>query len=225
MFQFALPYREAIKIAKKLAHSISTEETRYYLNGIFIHKTDGKHIAVSTDGHMLSKIELLVDDSYEGEFPSVIFPAQVVKQIEQIKLAASEKKNAVVLISIDANALRYEIDCRGQTSGGRLIDGHFPDYTRVIPADWKSFTNEYGGQGFSPLYLAAIMKAASFNAETFKADTRPVRMFFQGGNAAIIQETDPAVLYIIMPLRAAFPQHKHPVAQTETANDTEGAAA
>lgn len=207
MITFSLQYREAIKIAKKLAHSMSNEETRYYLKGFFMHKnSDGKHFAVSTDGHRLTRIE--VNPVYEGEFPSVIFPREAVKQIVGIKLSAADKKKQLVTFQIDG--LKYQIECLGQVAGGKLVDGTFPDYSRTIPAGYKDYTNEYRTEGFSSVYLAEVMEAASYDADHFKASSRAVRILFQGGYPAVILEEDATVLYILMPRRSSFPLHEHP---------------
>jgi DNA polymerase-3 subunit beta len=221
MFTFTLTYAEALKMAKKLAHSVGKQETRYYLCGFFVHRSDENHYAVSTDGHMLTRLEIHPEYDPKGEFPAVIFPTGAIKQIESFRLSTSERKNATVLFSIDG--LLYEIECLGQKAGGKLVDGHYPDYSRVIPGGWRDYTNEYANEGFSPIYLAAVLKAASYNAERFKADTRPVRLFFEGGSPAVVQESDPSVLYIIMPMRSVLPEHRH--VKPETVAGPEAASA
>jgi DNA polymerase III sliding clamp (beta) subunit (PCNA family) len=219
---FTLTYAEALKMAKKLAHSVSKQETRDYLCGFFVHRSEDKHYAVSTDGHMLTRLEINPDYDPKGEFPAVIFPTAAIKQIESFKLSMSERRNATVLFSVDG--LLYEIECLGRKAGGKLVDGHYPDYSRVIPSGWQCYTNEYQREGFSPVYLAAVMKAASYNANTFKAEARPVRLFFEGGGPAVVQENDPAVLYIVMPMRSALPEHRHAKPEPAT-GDSPGLAA
>jgi DNA polymerase III sliding clamp (beta) subunit (PCNA family) len=230
MFQFSIPYREAIKIAKKLAHSMSTEETRYYLKGFFMHQAaDGKHYAVSTDGHMLTRIQINPKYGEEPdptaiatmpkqkvEFPAVIFPAQAVKQIEGIKVKASEKDKSFVTFRVqrEGEAVlrhRYEIECGDYLGSGKLIEGTYPDYQRIIPSNWRQYTNTYQGQtslgngqecGFAARYLARIMKAASYDADHFKEGHGAVQFHFDGASAAVVTErNDKSVLYIIMPTR------------------------
>lgn len=215
MFQFQLPYREAIKIAKKLAHSVAKEEhRRWSLQGFYLtREQDGNHYAISTDGRKLTKIKINPVYGEEGAimklpFPAMIFPAVALKQIEQIKLASSDKSRRFVMFKIDN--LDYRIELDDLVFVGRLHGGEYPDYQRIVP-DYKSFTNQYGTEGFSPVYLAEIMKAASYDAEQFKATATPVRFFFEAGNAGVIlEERDPDILYVVYPMRArGFPEHKH----------------
>ncbi len=209
MFTFSLPYFVAVKLAKKLAHSVDTRETRYYMCGFFLHKADdGKHYAVSTNGHIMTRLEIVPE--YDGEFPAVIFPTEALKQIERMK--PDNKKRSVVTFRVDPKIHFYEIDCELQRAGGKLIDGNYPDYTRCIPSGWRSYTNEYGGVGFSPIYLASIMKAASYDANTFKASSDGVRIFFEKEGPAVITEVkDSTVHYVIMPTRGGdFHEHKEP---------------
>jgi DNA polymerase III sliding clamp (beta) subunit (PCNA family) len=219
MFTFSMPYSDAWKIAKKIAHSMSTDANRYYLNGFFVHRAEGgEHYAVSTDGHKLTRIRLRVGNCSQGDFPAVIFPTQTVKQIESIKLSLIEKQDCVVEFRVNADQHRYEVECLGQTFGGKLAEGNFPDYMRVIPSGWREFTNEYGECGFSPIYLAEIMKAASYDAVKFKASTSGVRMFFENGSpGVVVEEKDPSVLYVIMPMRTSMPKHER-----TKPRDTEG---
>lgn len=215
MFTFTIQYTEAMKIAKKLAHSMSNQESRYYLCGVFMHKDGEQHYAVSTDGHMLTR--LTIAPRYEtDDFPSVIFPASLIKQLDGLKLSAGTRTTATVTFRVAKS--RYEIECLGQIAGGKLVDGTYPDYQRVIPMGWQSFTNEYVDTGFSPVYLSAILKAASYDAGAFKATATPVRMFFSGQQPAVLIEAkDPKVLYVLMPMRTELPEHRHTVATSEAA--------
>lgn len=207
MFQFSLQYKEAIKIAKKVAHSMGKEEIRYYLKSFFLHKADdGKHYAVSTDGHRLTRLEVHTA-MYDGSFPGMIFPASAIKQIESLK--PSNKSKSMVAFKIDDSSA-YTIECEGQIAGGKLLEATYPDYHRVIPSGWQDFGNEYKDIGFSPVYLGEIMKAASYNADTFGKSQNAIRIFFEGGSpAVIVEEKDPSVLYVLMPKRAFMPEHQH----------------
>jgi DNA polymerase-3 subunit beta len=112
--------------------AISTEETRYYLNGIYLHtlERDGsRHLrAVATDGHRLARVELELPVGAEG-MPSVIVPRKTVGEVRKLadELAAGE----VVEVALSAARIRFKVGAAVLRS--RLIDGTFPDYERVIP--------------------------------------------------------------------------------------------
>jgi DNA polymerase-3 subunit beta len=99
--------------------AISTEETRYYLNGVFLHTQDGNLRAVATDGHRLSRHQV----AYTGEdaFKGVIMPRKTVGLLPK----------GVVSVSVSDTKIRIEAGDFVITS--KLIDGTFPDYERVIP--------------------------------------------------------------------------------------------
>ncbi len=114
--------------------AISTEETRYYLNGIFLHVVGGetpKFRAVATDGHRLARIELDVPDGAKG-MPDVIVPRKCVAEIRKLL----DEVDGPVEIQLSGSKIRFKLGPEG--AGGavltsKLIDGTFPDYSRVIP--------------------------------------------------------------------------------------------
>ena len=124
--------------------AISTEETRYYLNGIYIHAGQAGGIrvlrAVATDGHRLARVEMALPAGAE-EMPGVILPRKTV--IELHKLIA--ETDAPAQVSLSSSKVRFTVGDVTLTS--KLIDGTFPDYERVIPSgndkvlevDCKSF--------------------------------------------------------------------------------------
>jgi DNA polymerase-3 subunit beta len=111
--------------------AISTEETRYYLNGIYLHaaKSDGVAVlrAVATDGHRLARVELPLPEGAAG-MPGVIVPRKTVGELRKL----IEESDADVAISLSDAKIRFGFDNAVLTS--KLIDGTFPDYERVIPA-------------------------------------------------------------------------------------------
>ena len=114
---------------KKVRGSISSEETRYYLNGVYLTVVDGKMFAVSTDGHRLS-LSHVVDIDMPA--PNVIVPKKIVYEL--IKLLPSYEGN----LSLKINETRVEIQIGDIIVGSKLIDGTFPDYTRVIPDEGQT---------------------------------------------------------------------------------------
>lgn len=111
--------------------AISTEETRYYLNGIYFHtvEDEGKLMlrAVATDGHRLARAQTAAPQGSEG-MPGIIVPRKAVGEIQKLV----EDPDASVTIEVSETKIRLTVGAVVLTS--KLIDGTFPDYTRVIPA-------------------------------------------------------------------------------------------
>ena len=115
----------------KTKHAISNEETRYYLNGIYLHSAQDDQgipqlMAVATDGHRLALAKTLLPSNAQ-DIPGIIIPRKAVNEI--VKLLDSY--DGEVNIKISSNKIVLQIGDSIITS--KLIDGKFPDYTRVIP--------------------------------------------------------------------------------------------
>ncbi|HWT96633.1 MAG TPA: DNA polymerase III subunit beta [Terriglobales bacterium] len=110
--------------------AISTEETRYYLNGIYLHAfSTGKQKslrAVATDGHRLARVEMPLPEGAEN-IPGVIVPRKMVNEIRKL----IEEVEGMVEVSLSDSRIRFAFNDTILTS--KLIDGSFPDYQRVIP--------------------------------------------------------------------------------------------
>jgi DNA polymerase-3 subunit beta len=127
---FELPAPSLIQIIDKTRFAISTEETRYYLNGIFLHVTDdGDPMlkAAATDGHRLARVTLPRPAGAEG-MPDVIVPRKCVAELRKL---LDESGSNAIQIDLSASKIRFTFDSAVLTS--KLIDGTFPDYSRVIP--------------------------------------------------------------------------------------------
>ena len=110
--------------------AISTEETRYYLNGIFLHVTDDDLRAAATDGHRLARFTIAKPDGAEG-MPDVIVPRKCVAELRKL---LEEAPASNVLIDLSASKVRFTLGGEnGVVLTSKLIDGTFTDYSRVIP--------------------------------------------------------------------------------------------
>jgi len=111
--------------------AISTEETRYYLNGIYFHSVedDGELVlrAVATDGHRLARAQIDAPVGSDG-MPGIIIPRKAVGEIQRLL----EDPDGSVTVELSDTKIRLTLDSLVLTS--KLIDGTFPDYNRVIPA-------------------------------------------------------------------------------------------
>lgn len=129
--RFSLAAGDLKKLIEKTQFAISNEETRYYLNGIFMHTTDvdGHTMlrAVATDGHRLARVEIPAPSGAAG-MPGVIVPRKAVTEVQKL----IEDLSADVVIEMSTTKARFTFGDVVLTS--KLIDGTFPDYGRVIPA-------------------------------------------------------------------------------------------
>lgn len=111
--------------------AISTEETRYYLNGIYFHCVEDEGTmmlrAVATDGHRLAQAQTASPDGCEG-MPGIIVPRKAVGEVQKLL----DDPNASVTVELSDTKIRFTVGNVILTS--KLIDGTFPDYNRVIPA-------------------------------------------------------------------------------------------
>jgi DNA polymerase-3 subunit beta len=127
--QFELPAETLKQIIDKTRFAISTEETRYYLNGIFWHVADdGQPVlkAAATDGHRLARVTLPRPDGAEG-MPDIIIPRKCVAELRKLL----DEIDGSVGVSLSSSKIRFDLGQALLTS--KLIDGTFPDYSRVIP--------------------------------------------------------------------------------------------
>jgi DNA polymerase III subunit beta len=130
--RFTLSAGELKELIDAVRFAISTEETRYYLNGIYLHATTGpapKLRGVATDGHRLARIELELPAG-AADMPGVIVPRKCVNEVR--KLLDEMAADAPVEISLSPAKVRFRFSA-DSTLTSKLIDGTFPDYTRVIP--------------------------------------------------------------------------------------------
>src|SRR6185295_8849222 len=133
---FELPAATLRQIIDKTRFAISTEETRYYLNGIYFHVSDGEPLAggvnqpvlkaAATDGHRLARVTVPRPDG-AGGMPGVIIPRKCVAELRKLL----DELDGTVQVSLSESKIRFGLGNAVLTS--KLIDGTFPDYTRVIP--------------------------------------------------------------------------------------------
>jgi DNA polymerase III subunit beta len=124
--RFELPAATLRQIIDKTRFAISTEETRYYLMGIFLHIADEQLKAAATDGHRLARVTVAKPDGADG-MPDVIVPRKCVAELRKLL----EELEGTVEVSMSPTKIRFGLGSAVLTS--KLIDGTFPDYNRVIP--------------------------------------------------------------------------------------------
>ncbi len=109
--------------------AMSMEETRYFLNGIYLHRMDGMLRAVATDGHRLARADLPAD-GLPAEMPGIIIPRKTINEIRKL---LDDVKDEHLTISLTDTRINFKVGHFSLTS--KLIDGKFPEYERIIPAN------------------------------------------------------------------------------------------
>ena len=119
------------RLIDKTRFAISTEETRYYLNGIYLHCAETQGVptlrAVATDGHRLARVEIPRPEGAEG-MPGVIVPRKAVNEVRKLL----DDVEGDISVALSDTKIRFSFQDVVLTS--KLIDGTFPDYQRVIPS-------------------------------------------------------------------------------------------
>ena len=118
------------RLFDKSKFAISTEETRYYLNGVYMHVATGEDgqvlRCVATDGHRLARIDAGLPDG-ASDMPGVIVPRKTVNEMRKLL----DDDDQEIAVSVSETKVRFATPAITLTS--KVIDGTFPDYTRVIP--------------------------------------------------------------------------------------------
>jgi len=127
---FSAPAPVLRRLFDKSRFAISTEETRYYLNGVYMHVADGEGgrslRCVATDGHRLARVDAPLPEGAEA-MPGVIVPRKTVAELKKLL----DDDETVIAVSVGETKVRFATPTITLTS--KVIDGTFPDYTRVIP--------------------------------------------------------------------------------------------
>ncbi|MFB9150118.1 DNA polymerase III subunit beta [Roseovarius ramblicola] len=127
---FSVPAATLRRLFDKSKFAISTEETRYYLNGVYMHvsEADGGQVlrCVATDGHRLARIDADLPQG-AGDMPGVIVPRKTVGELRKLL----DDDDMKIAVSVSETKVRFATPDITLTS--KVIDGTFPDYTRVIP--------------------------------------------------------------------------------------------
>ena len=199
---FTLSSGDLRRLIEKTRFAISTEETRYYLNGIYLHqaKDNGSGAAmlraVATDGHRLAQSQVALPEGAAG-MPGIIVPRKTV--LEVVKLIEGE--DTEVQISLSSSKIRFAAGHLVLTS--KLIDGTFPDYERVIPRNHDK-TLEVDAKAFSD----AVDRDSTISLEK----SRAVKLMLADGRMTLVvnnpdsgsAEEEVAVDYNKEPLEIGF---------------------
>ena len=158
---FSLAATELYSLIDRTRFAISTEETRYYLNGIYLHAAnrDGADVlrAVATDGHRLASVEIPLPAG-AGGMPGIIVPRKTVVELHKLIEGTAND----IEIALSKTKIRFSFDSAVLTS--KLIDGTFPDYQRVIPEG-----NDKELEVSRKLFAAAVDRVSAISSEKSRA--------------------------------------------------------
>ncbi len=170
---FTLQKAELARLIDKTRFAISTEETRYYLNGLYLHAVNDagatKLRAVATDGHRLALAEMEAPAGAAG-LPGVIVPRKTVQELRRLLDDADEE----VKLHVSPSKVRFDFGRASLTS--KVIDGSFPDYVRVIPRDNQKLCVVDNG-----LFASAVDRVATISAEK----SRSVKLGVESGRMTL----------------------------------------
>jgi DNA polymerase-3 subunit beta len=158
---FRLSTNDLRALIDRTRFAMSVEETRYYLNGIYLHTTKLKNVdvlrAVATDGHRLARVEMPAPEGAKG-IPGIILPRKTVNEVRKL----IDESASDIEISLSESKVRFSFDDVVITS--KLIDGTFPDYERVIPSG-----NDKVMEVDTRAFAAAVDRVATISTEKSRA--------------------------------------------------------
>lgn len=165
---FSIDRTDLARLFDKTRFAISTEETRFYLNGVFLHVTSAKTgpvlRSVATDGHRLALAEIAVPAGAD-QMPGVIVPRKTVAELRRLL----DDADPGVEVSVSEQKIRFTTARTTLTS--KVIEGAFPDYARVIPQK-----NERILKVENKAFAAAVDRVATISAEK----SRSVKLALDG---------------------------------------------
>jgi DNA polymerase III subunit beta len=164
---------DLIRLIDKTRFAISTEETRYYLNGLYLHTliVDGapRLRAVATDGHRLALAEMPAPEGAAGA-PGVIIPRKTIQEARRLL----DDATGSIDLQVSPQKVRFEFGQAALTS--KVIDSTYADYVRVIPKD-----NERVMTVDNALFATAVDRVATISTER----SRSVRLAIEPGRMTL----------------------------------------
>jgi len=168
---FELPQGDFLDMINQTYFSVSDDETRYFMNGVFFEKKEGQFIMVATDGRRLSFAQKPLSAN-TPDFPGVIIPTKILLLVRKL---ASGQGN--LNLSITEKMIYVQFD--NQKISSNLIEGQFPNYSRVIPESQEQSAT------LDKTKLVDALKRVSILAEQ---KSRRIFVTFQSGALVVKSE-------------------------------------
>jgi DNA polymerase-3 subunit beta len=170
--EFTLSQKALGDALKRTSYAISTDETRYVLNGILFSFKDNKLTMVATDGRRLALVDLEVEFARSQE-TEIIVPTKCVTELARLVGQDGDLK-----MSVGENQVAFEVN--GTLLVSKLIEGNYPNYRQVIPGEAKeriALERE--------LFLNAVHRVALLASDK----SNSVKLIFTKGNLEITANT------------------------------------
>jgi DNA polymerase-3 subunit beta len=169
---FTLRQKDLKDGLRKTSYAISTDETRYVLNGILLSFKDNKLTLVATDGRRLALVDI------ELEFPrshevDIILPTKAVTELARLVSDEGDVK-----MSVSDNQVAFEVD--GTLLVSKLIEGNYPNYRQVIPPEAKERITLERESFLNSVHRVSLLSSEKSNS---------VKLVFSKGNIDIIANT------------------------------------
>jgi DNA polymerase-3 subunit beta len=169
---FAIGQQALRDALRKTSYAISTDETRYVLNGILFSFKENKLTLVATDGRRLAMVELEIEFPRSQEV-EIIVPTKAVTELG--RLLGDEGD---VRMSVDENQVAFQI---GDTLlASKLIEGNYPNYRQVIPAETKELIRLEREQFLNAVHRVSLLSSEKSNS---------VKLVFTKNNIEIAANT------------------------------------
>ena len=146
---FELPQADLLEMISQTLFAVSDDETRYFMNGVFMENIDGKLVMVATDGRRLSYISKKIDPEIQ-KFDGVIVPP---KALNLVKKLSSGEGNLSLAVTDKNIFIKFD----NQRLSSNLIEGQFPNYSRVIPENQEQQINVNKSELMDALVRVALL--------------------------------------------------------------------
>lgn len=173
--RFEIEAGRLLSIFDATSPAVSTEETRYYLNGVFFHSVDGYLRGVATDGHRLARMSVPLPEGAAG-MPDIIVARKSVRELR--RLLQTFDGQAMIPVEVGTGKMTFKLGSTRLVA--KLIDGTFPDYTRVIPTANKKLLTVHSTE-----WARCIRAAGAVCTER----TRGVRLDLSAGGCEAIGQS------------------------------------
>jgi len=178
---FSLSANDLSRVLSTVGFAVSTEEQRYYLNGIFMHSDKGKLTFVATDGHQFAHMKVNAPDGCDG-MPGVIIPRGVLPL-----LAHCTKASGDVAISLSDSKIRASFQ-DGVTVTSKLVDGTYPDYQRIIPTRNDKFYHVDREAMLAAISRVSLVVSEKSDAIKFAFGADDVRLEIENPQAGTMED-------------------------------------
>ena len=173
---------------KAVAHAVGKEETRYYLTGVNLEAGKDGFTMVATNGHfLLCAFQPYGEHMPQDHMESIIIPAGLIAKLKV-------KRNADPWAELTINGLDLSFEYRGETFGGKAIDGTFPGWRNVVPREVSGETAQFNGD-----YVATMQKAGIMLSDSEKSTPH---IHHNGESPSLVTFGPGKFFGVLMPIRS-----------------------